>query len=203
MRRLITIILLGCIGFMLNAQENYTISTSGFTFNPALLEVLEGDQITFNVGSMHPVLQVSESTYNANGKTALSGGFSFPSGSGTFTANTSGTIFYVCTNHVSSGMKGKIIVSSTTSISKYKNNNEGFDIYPNPAIESLNILNYQNTEPLTVTVSDISGKTVLFKGEQFSSEDKFLLNISDLNKGIYFISLKFPNKTFTRKLVKQ
>lgn len=202
MKKLIIFVLFLNIGFALIAQGTFTISNSGSTFTPALLNVVEGDQITFNVGSFHPVLQVSESTYNANGKTALPGGFAFPSGTGTFTANAPGTIFYVCTNHVASGMKGKIIVSAATGIQK-QNVSYGFEVFPNPANDIVNIKNFQNSDPLTVTLSDISGKTLIYKGEQNSSEDKSTINISELRKGIYFLSLKYSDKTFTRKLVKQ
>ena len=87
------------LGIQISAQQSFTVTASGLKFNPDLINAKIGDMITFSVGSSHPVLQVDEATFNSNGKTPLSGGFSFPSGSGTFTAIAAGTIYYVCTNH--------------------------------------------------------------------------------------------------------
>ncbi len=92
-----------------------TISTTGSdTFSPATLTVDAGDVITFNVGSLHTATQVDKAVWDANGTTPLTGGFNFAPGTHTYTVQASDagkTLWYVCQNHVSMGMKGRIVVS--------------------------------------------------------------------------------------------
>ncbi len=201
MRRLFILLAINIMGMSAFAQKTFLVTNSGSIFTPAIVNAVVGDQVTFNVGSFHPVLQVSEATYNANGKTALAGGFAFPSGSGTYQTSVAGTYYYVCTNHIASGMKGKIIVSVATGI-KQEVSTSGFELFPNPAINQVNIKNMENVEPNSVSLYDISGKTI-FNSENISiSEDKKIINTSSLKKGIYFITLMYPNKFYTKKFIK-
>ena len=100
---------------VLQAQESYTVTSSGFTFTPAVLNVAVGDTIRFDVGSNHTATRVSEATWNADGTDPLEGGFNFTSGTGVFVPKETGTVYYICEFHVSLGMKGKINVSGTSS----------------------------------------------------------------------------------------
>jgi plastocyanin len=184
----------------ISAQQTFTVTVSGFTFSPALINAKVEDMVTFSVGSNHPVLQVSEATYLANGNSALSGGFSFPSGSGTITLHEPGTLYYICKNHFSSGMKGKIEISETTDLPKTATGS-GFDIFPNPVDDYLNIKNPGSSNLLAVNVYDISGKVIL-KADQFESGDQNRLFVKNLRKGLYFISVSYADKTYTRKFLK-
>jgi plastocyanin len=188
-------------GIALYAQQTFTITASGFTFSPDVINARTGDMIEFSVGSMHPVLQVSESSFIANSKEELEGGFSFPSGTGNFTVSEPGTLFYVCKNHVSSGMKGKIVVSQTTGISE-EPSKAGFEIFPNPVNDFLNIINRGGTKPLEITLFEISGKNVLKSDDYKSSDEIISVNVKNLRKGLYFVSVTYPDKTYTRKFLK-
>lgn len=88
----------------------HTVTFSGLTFSPALLTITEGDTVVFVLSGIHDALQVSQSTWNANGTTPLGGGFSVPFGGGEVVPVGTGTKYYVCTNHAFSGMKGRIVV---------------------------------------------------------------------------------------------
>jgi plastocyanin len=99
---------------LLDLATDYTIGNSGFTFTPETLVVSVGDQVTFDVGSMHPVVEVDADTWMANGTTPLSGGFAAPNGNETIVFTEPGTYYYVCENHVSQGMKGIITVTENT-----------------------------------------------------------------------------------------
>lgn len=92
----------------------HTVTTPGFTFSPSTLSISLGDTIVFNIDPMHNVVEVSQSTWNANGNTPLPSGFSLPSGGGTLVLQSVGTYYYVCSPHAGGGMKGSITVSSTT-----------------------------------------------------------------------------------------
>jgi hypothetical protein len=66
-------------------------------------------------------------------------------------------------------------------------------IYPNPTSEYLVIRKQYNT----LRIFDIQGKKV------FESKNKDIIDISDLNSGIYLIRIKTGNKITTQKLIVQ
>ena len=51
MKKLLTLLL--CIPMLVNAQTNYTIVTSGFSFIPDTINCNVGDSITFVLSSNH------------------------------------------------------------------------------------------------------------------------------------------------------
>ncbi|MDX1907903.1 MAG: plastocyanin/azurin family copper-binding protein, partial [Bacteroidia bacterium] len=92
----------------------WTINDSGLTFTPATITINLGDTVNFVLSATHNAREVSQATWNANGTTALAGGFQAPFGGGTILPAQLGvgTHYYVCTPHASFGMKGTIIVQS-------------------------------------------------------------------------------------------
>lgn len=179
------------------SQENHSITVSGFSFNPQVLKVNVGDKITFNTGNSHPILQVSETTYNGNGNTALPGGFSFSSGSGIITAGEPGSYYYVCANHFSSGMKGKIEISEVTSASA-SISFDGVTLYPNPVLDEIRIDNIPVNQTISFTVLDISGKELI----KMSEPEKNLISVKHLKKGLYILKIKLDDSVITRKFLK-
>lgn len=113
--------------------DSYVISTSGLSYNPATLNANVGDEITIQASATHPLRQVSEETWNANGATQLPGGFGLETSTYTFTITAAEDIYYVCTNHVASGMKGKIVVSIGTGISTAAQVT-ALQVFPNPVV---------------------------------------------------------------------
>ncbi|MCB8999033.1 MAG: T9SS type A sorting domain-containing protein [Bacteroidales bacterium] len=201
MKNLIIIICSFVFALPLQAQETYTVTASGFSFTPATIDAFTGDNIVFQVGSAHPVIQVSQTTYNSNGNTALSGGFSFPSGTGTFVPVEAGTYYYVCANHFSSGMKGKINVSFPLSLQKNTNEN-AYTVYPNPASENIIFRNSKNEVPDIIRIYDITGNEVYKFSGLNASESDDLLDISSLKKGMYIICGEEKGQIFTSKFIK-
>jgi len=162
-----------------------TISSSGFSFSPATLTITVGDDIIFNLESNHNVVEVSQATWNANGSTALSGGFEVAFGGGTVSAAflTVGTHYYVCQSHVSSGMKGTIVVQNTTGIED-RSMPPGFSVYPNPAHTSITIDAEENNSGNKLYISDLAGRIVAtIKPEQ----EITTVDLSGLPYGTYFI----------------
>lgn len=92
----------------------HEVSTSGITYNPNVVNATVGDTVSFTIPSNHPTREVSQSTWNANMSTVLAGGF------GTFDVNFQliitedmlPVVYYVCVNHIGSGMKGLINVEA-------------------------------------------------------------------------------------------
>ncbi|MAT39452.1 MAG: hypothetical protein CL946_07590 [Ectothiorhodospiraceae bacterium] len=115
MRYLYTVaVALLLVGAQSGFATTHIITNSGFTFSPDDITINVGDTVTWNIGGAHNVVEVSQATWNSNGNTPLSGGFSHGFGGGTTVFSTAGTHWYVCSPHASSGMKGKITVVQTT-----------------------------------------------------------------------------------------
>ncbi len=95
----------------------FTINNSGNTFTPANITITFGDTVNFVIAGSHDAREVSQTTYNANGNTALPGGFQTPFGGGmVLPAQLAvGTHYFVCTPHAAFGMKGIITVVSCTA----------------------------------------------------------------------------------------
>lgn len=112
--------------------QSQVINQSNFSFNPNLLTVLAGTQITINIGATHTFTQVSEATWNANGNTPLGGGFNFNSGTHQLTLTAPGTYYYVCVPHANMGMKGRIVVEVNTDVTDAEPAPQVL-VFPNPA----------------------------------------------------------------------
>lgn len=114
MKKIYSLFILFCITGMIAKATNHVITAnSNLTYSPAALSAVVGDQVTINTNVNHPTVEVSQATWNANGTTPLPTGFGTITSSFTFTLTTVGDIYYVCSNHVSSGMKGMISVTPT------------------------------------------------------------------------------------------
>ncbi len=75
---------------------------------------------------------------------------------------------------------------------------KSFSIYPNPATTMLNILNTNNVEIKNISVTDINGRVV--KNETGSLTQ---INVSDLNAGVYFVTIEAAEGKTTKKFIKQ
>ena len=75
-------------------------------------------------------------------------------------------------------------------------------IFPNPVTDSVHISMPNNTEQVTTTIYDITGKLIT---EQTTNSELQTLNVSAFNKGVYMIQLQFKdsNKIKTFKIIKK
>lgn len=90
-----------------------------------------------------------------------------------------------------------IPIELTTSISDFNDNK--INIYPNPTSGKVTVNLPNFTKPYKVSITDISGKTVV---NQLSIVDnKLELDLSQLSKGIYTISIISENEIFSQKLI--
>ena len=201
MNKLLLFFLFSILITGINAQQTFIISTSGFTFNPSSVNVSTGDIVRFNVGASHPVLQVSKTTWDANGATALPGGFSFPSGTGDYTAGTPGIYYYICSNHISGGMKGTITISGTSGVNETGTKDE-IKLFPNPARDFIIFQSTINLSYATVGIVDLSGRYLLTPQKPELTGDQLLLDINNLTKGMYFLVVKSEGRTISRKFIK-
>ncbi len=192
---------------VLDAQTTTTINAQGFTFSPDNVTIHVGDTINFNVGASHPVLQVSEETWNANGKTPLEGGFSFPDGVGKIALVLPGTYYYVCTNHVSLGMKGKIQVAQLTALEEKQFQHGNLNIFPNPIVGSTLKLSFiaEKQGLLTIWLTDISGKVIsrIQNLQCIEGDNEIVIETGNLTPGMYLVELTGAGLQQYSKIIKE
>jgi plastocyanin len=197
-----TLILLFAVSGI-KAQITHTISDNGFAFDPETLNVNVGDSVIFIGSSSHPVVEVSETTWNNNGSTALAGGFSFPSGSGGIKVDAAGTRYYVCTAHVASkGMKGKIIVSVPTALRDLSD--AGSSVYPLPLTGNELTVAFKNPvqQHLEILIYDIAGNLRLSTMGS-TTDGIYKVDCSTLPRGIFLLKMQGDNENVSAKVVRE
>ncbi len=90
------------------------------------------------------------------------------------------------------------LIDQSTVVVNELSNGASVNVYPNPASDVLNISLNTIKENLKIKITDVIGRDVLV------SEYKSQLDVSFLEKGIYFVSILQGNKTLgTKKIIKQ
>ncbi|MFM7023985.1 MAG: T9SS type A sorting domain-containing protein [Flavobacteriales bacterium] len=172
--------------------------SSGPSFSVATLTITEGDSVTFSLGSPHNATEVSQSTWNANGSTALPGGFFAPTGGGTILPAklTVGTHYYVCTPHASMGMKAQIIVQAPTGFNE--KSSTALSIYPNPVSDQVSIKSGKSNFGTSFFLFDLTGRQV-HAGKLVN--EYTTIDMSQLQSGVYFLQVGTEAKQ-TFKVIK-
>lgn len=197
--------LLMCSFFLYGFSTSWNITNVGYAFSPDSLTIDEGDNLNFILESTHNAVEVSQSVWFANGNSPVVG-FSVPYGGGTVEAAqlTIGTHFYVCSPHVSMGMKGKVSVRAISGIDVSKNEKD-FMVYPNPVIDKFNIKFYlTESKLLEIELFDVQGKLVKILVPKASFSGAFLRSF-ELQKGmapgVYIIRMTLDNVHFFKKVI--
>lgn len=183
----------------------YTVSIVGSSYSPSVLTVTVGDVVTIQASGTHPLVEVDQTTWNANGSTPKAGGFGTQSSNYTFTVTNTNTIYYVCQNHVSSGMKGQINVSAATNV-KELFTNATLSLYPNPVKEKLTIkFNASNNGTLKGRLFNVCGSEIesVAINENYSAGEVNYTYVlpSKINQGIYLLELVYENKKSIHKII--
>lgn len=204
MKKIYTILLLTIATVCMKATS-YTVTISGLTYSPATLTVTVGDVVTIAASGTHPLAEVSQTTWNANGTSTVSTGFGNKTSAYTFTVTSATDIYYVCTNHVSMGMKGMITVS-TVGVKEQNDVIGNVNMFPNPAKDKFSV-KFNSTENGTVTakIYSICGQEV----ESLVLNKEFNAGVTTLNfdlqnripAGVYFVQLNYNSKKVTKKLI--
>lgn len=193
MKKIYLFILIALFTISLKAAS-YTVSIVGTSYSPATLTVNVGDVVTIQGSMAHPLAQVDQTTWNANGTATLSGGWGVSTSNVTFTVANTNTIYYVCTAHVSFGMKGQVIVNSTAGLNQISFNSLPLALYPNPASEVVN-MNYSLNEDAQVRIEllSITGNLAAVLADEKCSNgaNSQRLEIpSEIKSGLYFINVR-------------
>lgn len=169
-------------------STRWEITNSGFTFTPSTLSISAGDSVSFSLASTHDAVEVSQATWDANGTTPLSGGFTIPLGGGQIDPVflTAGIHYYVCTTHVgSSGMKGTIVVSEPPGWSE-ETLISGIELFPNPTRDMVLVTPGSELNGFTYFLKDQSGK-LLFSGT--ITDKRFTIDLTSYASGVYYLQV--------------
>lgn len=95
-----------------------------------------------------------------------------------------------------------LALSGSSSVSEISNIS-AYNVFPNPAKEKLNIqCNLKQNNSVQVEVMDIQGKQI--KSQDFAmnkGENQVTLDLSDVQKGIYFVRMTSDRESLSQKLV--
>ncbi len=179
--------------------KTWTVVNIGTTFSPSTLNITEGDSVLFVLASPHEAREVSQSTWNSNGSTALSNGFQTPTTGGlVLPAKLAvGTHYYVCTPHAGSGMKGQITVQSGVGVNE--NSASNVSVYPNPVSDLMTVKTNRNMIGSSYFMYDLTGRQVL-TGKLVNEITG--VDLSQLKDGVYFLQMGTEAKQ-TFKVIKQ
>ena len=176
----------------------FTITPTGnLTYSPMVTNATVGDTIHMIASFTHPVVEVSQATYNSNGNTPLPGGFGFHTATFDLIVTNAGTIYFVCDNHNSSGMKGQIVVTASGVNEVTNANNVKF--LSNPSRNGrVNVLNTLG-KPGLLYIFNMLGKLQLT--EKLTGVTDQVISV-DLPSGNYLCKFILEgNWTRTEKLI--
>jgi plastocyanin len=206
-------ILLVCaaVGFAFYSAKaaDFLVSIVGFAYDQPSLTVNVGDVVTIQAGALHPLIQVSQATWNANGSTPLPGGFSSTTNFQlTITSAMAGTtIYYVCGNHVlSAGMKGQINVNLAAGINENRVRDYNFTVFPSPVTAGswLN-MSVKKAGRVTVSVYDLNGRLVSnpVNMTMQAGETNIPFDVAGLQKGTYILLMRTTAGDMRKRILVQ
>lgn len=176
-----TLLILPLLGTSALFATNHQITISGTNYSPSLLVVQINDVVNIEASSTHPLVQVSKATWDASLNTELAGGWGTKTASYQFTITTTDTIYFVCQQHASIGMKGRIVVDAVNGMKKTtiaKNY-----LFTNPSKGQEIQFNNNNGISLKIEIFNSGGSLV----KSVSAEPG--LNKINLSSGIYFMRI--------------
>jgi plastocyanin len=184
---------------------NYTITIIGTpAYSPSTLTVQVGDQVFIQASGTHPCNQVDGGVWNAAGSTTLGSGWGSKTADFTFTATATGTVYYVCQNHVAMGMKGTITVVAAAGFNEYAFKNASYSIFPNPAVDKIIIRSEGLKENPEFTLYNSVGMAVngTVTRENATKTDEIEVVLpQNLSSGIYFAVLSKNETRLVKKIV--
>lgn len=184
---------------------SYTVSIVGTSYSPATLTVSVGDVVTIQASGNHPLVEVSQASWNANSNTPSGAGFGTKTSNYTFTVSTTNTIYYMCQIHgPSMGMKGMITVS-TTGINEQDINSNNVLVFPNPAKDKFTVKLNSSDNNMIVKLYSICGQemeSLVFKKESIAGVCSISVDLQNkVPAGVYFLQLTSNSKKVTKKVI--
>ena len=86
-----------------------------------------------------------------------------------------------------------------TGIADIKSNSNSFEVYPNPTSSIINMVMKGNVKNATINIFDITGKNI--STSSFINQSETSIDVSNFNKGIYFITLDADGLKTSKKFI--
>ncbi|HWY12218.1 MAG TPA: T9SS type A sorting domain-containing protein [Bacteroidia bacterium] len=194
-----------CIAFLGSKAATFTVSITGFpyAYSPSVTTCAIGDQVIIQAQSIHPTAQVDQSTWMASGTTTMTGGWGSKTTTFTFTAVSTGTVYFLCQVHL---FKGMIVVNATginETAAAFLNN---YNLFPNPAASDVKVsFGLNEVSTLNIRLFNIAGQEI----KTFVSNLNLPMGNYEYNfelpqsiaSGNYFIEISSGNRKTTKKLL--
>jgi plastocyanin len=200
----IYLILFICIAFLGTKATTYTVNIVGSSYSPSLTTCNVGDQVIIQASSLHPCNQVDQSTWMASGTTTMSGGWGSQSTTFTFSAVSTGTVYFLCGVHL---FKGMIIVNAGIGINEVAANFlNSYNLFPNPATTNVKV-SFGLTENSTVNIKlyNVAGQEVkTFVNDLNLANGNYEYNFElppSIASGNYFMEVSSGNRKSIKKLL--
>lgn len=187
-----------------NAVVNYTITpylTGSFVLHAAVIEKLT----TANVGSngetsfkhvmMKMVPNASGTTISTTAGTPISGQISASLAGTNIEENSDLEVIVFIQNATTREIMQSF--KATDALSLEDNVLAKVKLYPNPATNNIRFTNIQEA---TILITDVTGKVVL---QTEGVDENSIINVSNLNSGIYLVNIKNESMNETIKFVKK
>ncbi len=103
----------------------------------------------------------------------------------------------LCKNFVD---EGGVACTTFVGIEILDNNSHNIAVYPNPATDKINVQLKNYSQNLKIVVTNNLGQIILT--EQLTNTDNLTTNVTNLNSGVYFVTIYTDNQKFVQKFVK-
>ncbi|KAB1068025.1 T9SS type A sorting domain-containing protein [Tamlana haliotis] len=177
-------------------SEAENVTTEFFMLNE---EILDEDELAHDGAMVDGYLHITNDYNSSKGDETTN---TFTNNSITFTASDDFVVIYgralqaVDSSNEVFYDNFVLVEANTASIEEATASD--FSIYPNPANDILNIKS-KNLEISSVSIYSLLGQSV-YQNNQFSGS---IIDLSGINKGVYFVKIEASGRTFSKKLVVQ
>lgn len=199
---LLLFIMCGLLSSAKAAQFNVNIN--GQSYSPATITVNVGDVVIIQASDLHPLIQVSLANWNTNN--AVQEGFGATADfTLTITASMAGTtIYYGCSAHFGSGMKGQININVVSGINENQIRPFNFTVYPNPVTaDSWMNVSVKNAGRISITLYDLNGRKIrqLIDQQVKAGEFTIAFPVSELQKGTYIVQMRTAKERLEKQIL--
>lgn len=187
-----------------NAVVNYNITpylTGNFTLHAAVIEKLTTNNVSTNGETsfkhvmMKMIPNASGTVINCTAGTPISGQISASLAGTNIEENSDLEVIVFIQNSTTKEIMQSF--KATDALSLEDNSIAKVKLYPNPATNSIRFANIQES---SIMITDITGKVVL---QTEGVDENSVINVSNLNSGIYLVNIKNELMNETVKFVKK
>jgi plastocyanin len=202
----IYLILFALVAFLGTKAATFTISISGNAYTPTLVTCAVGDMVIIQAQGIHPTAQVTQTVWASNGSTPMAGGWGSQTTTFTYNAVSTGTVYYVCQNHVTLGMKGMIIVNATGINETTNSFLKEYNVFPNPATTNVKVgFGLDENATVNIRLMNLNGQEVkTFISDLNLPQGKYDYNFelpASIAAGNYFIEISSGTRKSTKKVL--